>query len=277
MKNRLSQLPIYNIKNTVKILPLKYYKDVNFSELKIERHEDDITNIEYYFKVKNAGPDNIYNVSTDDLKITIDNEQVPNTQIYSKQPILLVQLRPGEEFECSMKAVLAVGEHDTIFNCANVYFEEITNNKYYLMLESFGQISEYDLLLTACDIIIEKLKIIKENLNKNQYQIVITENNSMILEILNEDHTCGGPLNYILQNMSQVLFSGVIKPDFMQKIILIKFKIKDGFKPIEILNIAIDECVKLYQDIHKTINGTLYGKNTKKSVEIKKTKKLKIN
>jgi hypothetical protein len=49
-----------------------------------------------------------------------------------KEPIVLIELRPGEEFECSMKAVLAVGELDSIFDSSNSYYEEITDNHYKL-------------------------------------------------------------------------------------------------------------------------------------------------
>ena len=42
--------------------------------------------------------------------------------------------------------------------------------------------------------------------NNNQYNMMVTDNNSMILEIDNEDYTCGGPINHILQNMDN--FSG---------------------------------------------------------------------
>ena len=41
----------------------------------------------------------------------------------------MIQLRTGEEFECSMKAVIAVGELDAIFNASNAYYDEITENK----------------------------------------------------------------------------------------------------------------------------------------------------
>ena len=187
-------------------------------------------------------------VSTNDLRISVNDEIIPNGKMYSEiNPILLIQLRIGEEFECSMKGVVAVGEFDSIFNSANVYYNEITPNKYTLTLESSGQLNEYNILERGCEIIIEKLQLIKENIIQNQYQIMITEQNSMMLEMINEDHTCGGPINYFLQNMSEVVFSGVTKPDFMQKVILIKFKVKSEFKPIDILNKAIDQSVELFE------------------------------
>lgn len=258
MRERLSQLPITKIKNEIKFLPLKYYKDVNFNDHSYERHTNDTINIEYFIKAKNNGPEKILNVNTNDLQININNEKINVNEKYSeKNPILLIQLRIGEEFECSLKGVLAIGEFDSIFNSSNCYYEEITENKYIFSIESSGQISEYELLITGCEIIIEKMRIIKDNLNNEQYKSIITENNSLILELINEDHTCGGPINYILQNMKEVIYSGITKQNFMQKNLLLKLKTISSTDPIKILNDAIDKSIKLFEDIKNKFN-TLY-------------------
>ena len=141
------------------------------------------------------------------------------------------------------------------------------------MIESSGQLDEYEILTSGCDIIIEKLKVIKENVNQEQYQIVITENNSMILEIQNEDYTCGGPINYNLQNLEEVIFSGITNPDFMQKNINIKFKVKNDYKPIDIFNKAVDNTEKMFLDIKKKIINCYEGKEDKESKTSKNKKK----
>jgi len=145
------------------------------------------------------------------------------------------------------------------------------------MIESGGQLEEYDILIRGCDIIIEKLKVIKENVNQEQYGIVITENNSMILEIQNEDYTCGGPINYNLQNLEEVIFSGITNPDFMQKNINIKFKVKKEFKPIDIFNKAVDNTEKIFLEIKKKIINCKEGKVGKVSKESKENKENKEN
>jgi DNA-directed RNA polymerase subunit L len=255
MRERLSQLPITKIKNEVKFLPLKYYKDVNFNDNSYERHTNDTINIEYFIKAKNNGPEKLLNVNTNDLQININNEKINANDKYSaKNPILLIQLRIGEEFECSLKGILAVGEFDSIFNSSNCYYDEINENKYILMIESSGQNTEYELLIIGCDILIEKMKIIKENLNNEQYKSIITDNNSLILELINEDHTCGGPINYILQNMKEVIYSGITKQNFMQKNLLLKIKTISSTDPIKILNIAIDNSILLFEEMKKKFN-----------------------
>ncbi len=267
MKERLSQLPIMKLKHDIKFLSTKYYKDVNFADPKLLKHEDDKFDIDIYIKAKNTGPEHLINVSTNDIRLTINNEIVENSKYYlEKYPILLIQLRTGEEFECSMKGVLAVGELDSIFNASNAYYEQIDENKFEFCIETGGQFEEFDLLVRGCEIIIEKLKIIKENVNQNQYQIVITENNSMILEILNEDYTCGGPINYHLQNSKSIVFSGITNPDFMQKNIIIKFKAEDKSKPIDVFNKAIDDTDKMFLQVMNLIKN-LEGTGTKGKIE----------
>jgi DNA-directed RNA polymerase subunit L len=239
MKERLSQLPIRHLNHNINILPLKYYKNINFGSNYV-KHPDDKYQIEYYVKIKNDGPENILNVTTNDLIMTINNEVVSNKE---KNPILLIQLKIGEEFECSMKGVLGIGELESIFNSAHSYYKEIDPNKYLLTVITSGQLTNYDILARSCLILIEKLKVIKEGVNNEQYNKLITEENSVILELINEDHTCGGIINYILQNKKNVIYSGVTKQNFMQKNILLKIKTDKTTTPIKALVEAIDDCI----------------------------------
>ncbi len=275
MRERLSQIPINKFEHKVKDLALKYYKDINFADPKRVKHADDDNEVEIFVKAKNVGPEKILNVSTNDIKLTINNETIEPSKMFSSEyPILLIQLRQGEEFECSMKGVLAVGEYDAIFNASNTYYDEIEEDKYHLMVESAGQFNEYEILIRGCEIILDKLNSIRENVNQNQYQIVITENNAMILEIINEDYTCGGPINYFLQGMDEVVFSGVTNPDYMQKNIIIKFKVGDKYKPVEIFNKAVDETEKLFNKLKNKFTDLYKGKSSSK---VEKSKEEKTN
>jgi DNA-directed RNA polymerase subunit L len=257
MEIRLSQLPIKRILPDVLYLPLKYYKNVNFADPKLEKHPEDNLNIEYYLNIKNNGPDKCLYATTDDLRISINNSIIENNKIYKgKEPITLIQLRPGEEFECSMKGVLAVGELNAIFCSSNSYYEEKIENEHYIFnIESNGQMNEYELLVRGINIIIEKLKNIKENITNLQYEMFVTENNSIKLEITNEDHTCGGPLNYILQNMKEVIFSGISQPNFLEKNIALTCVIDKEYKIIDIFSKAIDKTIEIYYNIEKKVKN----------------------
>lgn len=272
----LSQLPITNFNHQIKLLPLKYYKDVNFADQKMERHPSDTYQINYSLKAKNNGPESMLFVTTNDLTISItstsidkdkliSNDTIPPKEKYSeKYPITLIKLRTGEEFECSMKGVLAVGELDGIFNASNTYWKQLADDKFLLSVESNGQLSEYEILIRSCEIIIEKLKLIKENLDNNQYNMMETSNNSLIIEILNEDHTCGSPLNWIIQNMKEVTFAGVNKPDFMQKIINSVIQCDSSVKPIDLVNKAIGSAIKIYEEFKEKFEESYKGSNKKK-------------
>ena len=255
MEVRLSQLPIKRVPNNVIYLPLKYYKNVNFADAKLERHPNDNTNIEFYLNAKNSGPDKIKYITTDDLRITINGDIVENKNMYrGKEPITLIELRVGEEFECAMKGVLAVGELNSIFNSSNTYYKEIKENeKYIFTIESSGQLDEYELLVRGINIIIEKLRIIKEDIVNLQYEMIVTDNNSINLVIKNEDYTCGGPLNYILQGLKEVEFSGIYSPNLMEKNIAITCVIEKKYKIIDVFSKAIDETIELYNSIEKKI------------------------
>lgn len=255
MELRLSQLPLKRIEHDVMFLPLKYYKNVNFADPKLEKHPNDILNIELYLNAKNNNSDGPRYVSTDDLKIKINNEQVESKKMYPGiKPITLIILRPGEEFECEMKGVLAVGELNGIFNASNTYYEQITENKYIFKIESNGQFNEYKLLLRGIDIIIEKLKIIKENVNNDQYSKIITEKNSAKIEIENEDYTCGGPICYMLQNIDGISFAGVSIQNFIEKNISITFVVEKKYKPIDLFVKAIGDAIELYEILKKKVN-----------------------
>jgi hypothetical protein len=90
--------------------------------------------------------------------------------------------------------------------------------------------------------------------------LVITEDNSLILEMYNEDYTCGGPLNYILQEFNEVIFSGITKPDFLQKCMLIKIKVDKKFKLIDILIKGIDICIDRFNIIKSNLEYLHNGK-----------------
>lgn len=255
MEVRLSQLPLKRINHDVVFLPLKYYKNVNFADPKLEKHPNDTLNIELYLNIKNNNSDGPKYVSTDDLKIKINNEIIDSKKMYQGiEPITLIILRPGEEFECEMKGVLAVGELNGIFNASNSYYEEITENKYIFKIESSGQFDEYKLLQRGIEIIIEKLKIMKDNVINEQYLKMVTEKNSVKIEIVNEDCTCGGPVCHMLQSIDGVLFAGLTIPNFIEKNISITFVVDRKYKPFDLFAKAIDNTIEFYENLKKKVN-----------------------
>jgi DNA-directed RNA polymerase subunit L len=263
MRCRLSQLPITNlngtikedIRNDVQFLSTKYYKDAVFANPDFVKNPYDNQQIEFYMNKKNNGPDEIMNITTDDLIIRINNEIIPASKMYSTEfPVLLCQLRLDEEFECSMKANVATGEFDTIFDTANVYYAELKPNKYRFMMESSGQFTEFEILARGILVLCEKLRIVADKLLNKNYNSSIIKNNVALFEIVDEDYTCGGILNYCLQNMDDVIYSGIAKPTFMEKKILIKVITNGKLTPIEAFVKGTEDAVRQLMEFKKKVD-----------------------
>lgn len=262
---RLSQLPIINIKNDIYFLEEKYWKNVDFSDPKREIHPDEI-NIEASLNIYND-TNQIRNVTTNDLRFYEENNEVAfkyNTDC----PILLVQLRPAETIKCSLKACLGVGELDAIFSAANnAYYDDNTtdditgeykenkNNNITFYIESNGQMSEYEILIKACKNIIHRLKNIKNNLDNKFKSKIIVPAKEMIIKFEDEDHTMCNIINFSFQNHKNILYSGVGKPDHLQRLMHIKIAFDNNVKnPVDIMFQQIDYLIDLYNDILNKIN-----------------------
>lgn len=275
MRCHLSQLPIKDIPHKITTLSEKYYKNVNFADPEFVRHVDDTYDINYTFSGINDGIEKVLNIDMNHVKRHVLNKgeeekgkvkkigEEEKTH-YSEYPILLIQLRGGEEFECSMKSTLGIGEVDAIFDASNTYYEEITENKYIMTVESNGQLTEYDILDKSCIIIIGKLRVIKTSILENTSSLIITEDKSMILEIINEDFICCGPINWVLQSTKGVIYSGVSKPEYMQKRIVVKLKVDKKLEPIKVLCDAIDTCIEWFGTFQKKMNIIRRGEKSKK-------------
>lgn len=252
MSIRLSQLPIQKLgdKNKVLLFPKKLYNNYD------ERHKDDDLNINMYIKAKNTNNNtDILYVTTNDVKITINDKIIENDKMYNKdRPILLIKLKQNEEFECSLKSRLSVSEENIIFSACNAYYDEITENKYKLTLRSKGQLTEYEILKKSVLILIERLKMLGEYVITNKDTLLISKENSAIIQIINEDNTCGGILNYVLQNDQDIIFSGITKPNLVEKKIAITLKVDKNKDLVEKFIKGVNETIEIYEYISKLLD-----------------------
>jgi len=226
MKQRLSNLPVYGIN------PIK----------------DDNSLIEIYIKYINKTND-IYNLTTNDIEIKINNESV---KPYNKdKPILLIQLRPNDEFICYMKAQLNIGLTNAIWNSANnIYYNILGTNKFRLVIErNDGQFDGYQLLDKTCSYIIQKLTNIKNYIDEN----IKINNNNVILDIKKEDSSIGELLNYEFQSNKNIKISGISEPNKFVEHIIIKMIIEKDIKEtiIKSINNIIEKIEKIQKIKHK--------------------------
>jgi DNA-directed RNA polymerase subunit L len=267
----LCTLPIFNIDYDIKFLPYKYYSNPDEYYLNTKK-------IEYYINVKNNEFETIRDVTTNDLSISIDDNHIENNTMYDQNcPISLFKLNYGQEVEMSMVAKLGVGEMNGIFNASHTWFYEIykeyeedkndpelikyvkmiekdnkkNKNKneqvhYVLVIESSGQLNEFEIVKRGIENIIEKLNNIKNDINTN-HLINIGSNDNIILDFENEDFTCIGQLNYLLQNDKDIAKSGANKPNLLEKRINLCLLTNNNKNFLEILNRNIDKTIEYYK------------------------------
>lgn len=225
MKLRLSNMPlvkpVHDIDKEVKdILDIELAalmanseskKEFIEMELERERRKTELMkNLNMFVEAKNTTSD-IMNVTTEDAytKFYIDDKQITN--IY-KNPVLIIQLKPGEEFKCVCVASRDIHMKHNIYSpCANVTYEEIKETEFELRMESYGQIPEKDILVMACNIFLIKLANIKQRID-SMFKKDVARGASLMdveLTIENENYTMGNILIRTIQDHPNVTFCGL--------------------------------------------------------------------
>lgn len=260
MKLRLSQLTIPKVKNSIIVVPEKYWKDVDYADPTREKLPQDKKVLEMYINEKNDSKD-IMNVTTDHAKV-FENGQENKNKFKNISPILLIKLRPGEEFSCHAVGVLGLAKRDDIWAAAgNAYFENLDekdNNNYKFIIESQGQMDEYEILYKSCLIFKKKMENLKYIINDKYNTAEIKGQHALNIVIDNEDHTIGSILNEYLQMNNNVAFSGLSKPDLLVDKIVIKMISTDA-NPIKPLFETFDYLDMLFTDIETQL--VKLGKN----------------
>jgi len=262
MRLDLSYLPIRGVDPELYEIDETYWHNVNYSDVARKIHPNE-KNIELYLQKTNTTNDYM-RVTTDDAIVHVDNVQV---DMYDKKyPILLIELKPKQSIKCHMKAVLGIAEkreNGSIWKSArNAYYDEFEEGRYKFTVYGNDVINEYDLLTRACSFMVNKLAKTKLNILDKINNGEINPQNEMELIFENEDHTIVTPINYELQNESNILRAGMAKPDLLIKNMIIIAETLKGTVVDSLLN-AIH---KLEQKFHKL--GYLFSKmnpNKKKS------------
>ncbi len=183
MRLRLSHFPVIGIENPDtnidRSAELEYEANISTFEKKIEDlsileekekkiREEKASNLVMFVNVKNSGENaaNIMNVTTDDPMVKFYyNGKIINSPY--KQKLLIIKLKPGEEFNCTATSTINIGLKGANFmpNSVCTFAEldsesDTTTDKkiYHLNLESLKQMTEKDMVLRACAIIDKKLE-----------------------------------------------------------------------------------------------------------------------
>lgn len=248
MSLRLSQITLQNLDGVPDYLPEKYWKGVDYSDPDREKHEDDTALFDMYISVLNKTND-VLNVTTDSkfVKVFRDGEEIKKP-FGDIAPMLLIQLRKDEQFQCRMKAMLGVGFRNDIWSSvARAFFDETKPGTYKFTIESQGQFDETTALVKSCKIIKEKLK--------NTVQLIkatVSDKQIVVLRLKDEDHTLGNILNEFFQANKNISCSGISKPDQLVDEVIIEVEGAKG-SPINDILKSIDDASKLFDDIEKQL------------------------
>jgi DNA-directed RNA polymerase subunit L len=299
MRLRLSQFPIINVDNSretiEKSLELEYEANISSFEQKIE----DIDIIKKKEEMKNLEKSqnftmvvNVKNTSSSVLNVTTDTDGVKFyyrgklTESPYKRKLLIIKLKPGEEFSCNATSMLNIGmkyvNHMATSVCVFAEPEQEASDEYKLNIESLKQIPEKELVIRACliinkklqnylDIITDKIKKYESEKISDQYSIEtkpenesneetssstdINENTELevhrikgFITIENESHTFGNLISRMLQDHESILFAGYKIDHLLIKEATIGYK-TDGTDILEIFNDSINEAISIYETL----------------------------
>jgi DNA-directed RNA polymerase subunit L len=299
MRLRLSQFPIINVDNSretiEKSLELEYEANISSFEQKIEdidiiKKKEEMRNLE---KSQNfTMVVNVKNTSSSVLNVTTDTDGVKFyyrgklTESPYKRKLLIIKLKPGEEFICNAASMLNIGmkyvNHMTTSVCVFAEPEPEASDEYKLNIESLKQIPEKELVIRACliinkklqnylDIITDKIKKYESEKISDQYSIDTTtkdesneesssstdinENTELevhrikgFITIENESHTFGNLISRMLQDHESILFAGYKIDHLLIKEATIGYK-TDGTDILEIFNDSINEAISIYETL----------------------------
>jgi DNA-directed RNA polymerase subunit L len=250
MKMRLEQLTVPNIKIPVSFLHDNYWKYVDYGDPERKKHEDDSRLIEFSINATNETTE-IMNVTTNGSEFKYYEDGVEDKKKFdTKYSFLIIKLKPGQTFKCSAKASLGCGRRKDIWAAAaNTFFETDDEKKFKFTLISQGQIDEYKILHTGCEIIKSKLKEIKERIDSKSELVTLSEKGTKLHVKLDEEtHTIGNIINDSLQRNSDIVYSGLSKPDTFKDEILIKLEsVKPN--PIKYFFNTLEDLIELFDDL----------------------------
>lgn len=217
-----------------------------FIEMELEKEKrkmELMNNLHMFVEVKNTTSD-ILSVTTEDAytKFYIDNKRIDN--VYTN-PVLIIQLKPGEEFKCLCVASRDIHTRHNIYSpCANVSYEEISDTEFDLRMESYGQIPDRDILIMACNVFLIKLTKIKQRIEGMMKADVM----DVEVTIDNENYTMGNILVRTIQDHPDVSFCGLkIDNPFENKIVIRCSTQKQSV--IQVISDCTDKLNKLFKSL----------------------------
>jgi DNA-directed RNA polymerase subunit L len=264
IKLRLKNLPVWGIKNNIKLLDKKKIETLErIEEEEEEEYENDDIDINHeeesnkdlnssslnqltmYIDYTNKIND-IVTVTTDDAKFYFAENNITNPY---KVPIPIIKLQPNQIINFSAITTLDIEKTNTIFSAVSVcFYKQITPNEYNFIVESRGQISEKQIINVGIINILKKLENIPNMIPEIESQNMESQNKGEII-ILNEDSTLGNLLSYGMQIHKNVKFAGYNIPHLLDTKVVIHYELDEKIK----LKKVINDVINYYNEIFNTL------------------------
>ena len=264
LRLRLSNIPIYckynnnliNQHDTIeKFKELEYKANLSATDIDktiISEQEDITNNLTITVNIKNDSNVDILNVMSNNINVKyfLNKQQIKN--IYEK-PILFLQLQPLQNISFTMISSLNNAYYNAIFRCCSkCHYEEINDNKFIFELHSRRQISEKDIIIRACEILIIKINYMQELLIKKiNENVEYFKNGNIIIE--GEQHTLGNLLSSHLQEHNDIIFAAykIENPNINQ----VEFIYKTDKNIIPIIKEVCINILNIFNTIINNINN----------------------
>jgi DNA-directed RNA polymerase subunit L len=252
MRNRLENLPLIDVNFPLDLdeynILRKYIRGrKEFEEYSEKDTEDNEKYFTIYTNIVN-NKDTYLNVTSDEIEFFNGTKKVKS---FYKNPLLVIRLKSGEEFEFSAKADKGIAlNHSRYAVVGMCCYEMINENEFIFKLEPRGQLSISEILSRACKIIKYRLELIINKIKK----IKFTSDNHGKIILNNEDHTFGNLIARGLQEHKGIEFAGYKLDHLLIRDVTIEYVINGGKSINEILNDVLTGYIKVYSEIEDTFN-----------------------
>jgi DNA-directed RNA polymerase subunit L len=270
MSRRLVNLPVLKVVPKVEMLERTYYPYVKgvYGTLKPDREYKndprDTTEIRMVLNVEN-NEERILNVTAEEhLKVFVNDEEF---KMYDnkKFPLLLFKLKRGDRMSFQLRPVLGIGNLQNTWNPVSNCFLRGEPGNVQMVLRSFGQMSEAELVKRTCRVLCMKMDRFISNLHGLRANYIDAKVASLTIE--HEDEAMGELLSYALAMNDNVTFPGykMDHPLVAEIKLLVEVQKKD---PIGVTISTMESLKRFYTDVERQMDEFMKVKPKKVVVDL---------
>lgn len=251
LKLRLKNLPILSIKTDDSIfVPISVKKDDDEDNIELQDNieydttkalnSSSLNQLTMYLNKKNE-TNEIISVTTNDAKFYLAEKNIENPY---KNKIQLIKLQPNQEINMTCITDKNIEDYDSLYSAVSICcFTKNKENDYDFVIESRGQLTEFEIINIAFDNII--------NLLDKFYKLIPdVKDTEGKISFSNFDHTIGNIISEGLQNHKDVDFAGYAMNHPLENKIVITFRLNSST-----LKAISKDVISNYKKVFKEFNS----------------------